>query len=84
MSVRVRSVSFRAVLVLAPSDRRKEQSRKHQQDPSTRAEETHTYCDILGDLGLGTGQTRLNFISQKLVKTRQDVPLYKAFGVHTS
>ena len=34
--------------------------------------------------GKNTGQTRLNFISQKLVKTCQDVPLHMAFGVHTS
>ena len=34
--------------------------------------------------GKNTGQTRLNFISQKLVKTCQDAPLYKAFAMHTS
>ena len=76
--------SLRAVWVLVPSDRRKGKSRKHQHGPSTRAEETHTSCDVLGALGRSTGQTRLNFISQKLVKTCQDVPLYTALAMHTS
>ena len=44
MSVRVRSVAFRAVLVLPPSERRKEKSRKQEHDPSTRVEEMHTNC----------------------------------------
>ena len=34
--------------------------------------------------GKNTGRTRLNFISQKLVKSCQEVPLYKAFAMHTS
>ena len=34
--------------------------------------------------GKNTGRTRLNFISQKLVKTCQEVSVYMAFVVHTS